>query len=126
MDFENTSSVRIYRDYEGWDDLSVKARALFVLVAQDLDPLGFAPKGIVVSTAMALGSLSAVSELVQAGFLCVAMANTNPTYRCAWWAESQAAKRSGKLRAMDFRRRRAAEKLQRKANEYFKSLTSAS
>lgn len=117
-DFENTQSVRIYRTYDGWNDLSVKARVLFLLVAQNFDHEGFLPKGVLVASAMALGELSAISELVQGGFIVVS--SRTPMYRCPWWKASQTAKMSGKLRARNHKSRRAAEKRRIQEEDYLK------
>ncbi|MCW8965294.1 MAG: hypothetical protein OQK82_01205 [Candidatus Pacearchaeota archaeon] len=107
IDFSNIESVRIYRTYDGWNELSVQARALFLLVAQDLDPEGFSPKGLLVSTAMSFNCINAISELVQAGYLEISNKGT-PRYRCPWWKKSQKATMSNTLRSKVFRRKKKA------------------
>lgn len=108
-DFKNTSSVRIYRTYDGWEELSTEARALFLLVAQKFDSEGFPPDGYVIEAAFRLRCGKAIRELVRAEFLEI----TPKSFWCPWWKESQNANKSNVLRQREWVARRDAERFAR-------------
>jgi len=108
-DFKNTSSVRIFRTYDGWEDLSPEARALFLLVAQKMDSEGFPPDGFVIEAAFRMRCGNAIRELVRAEFLEI----TPDSFLCPWWKDSQNARKSNVLRQREFVARRDAERIKR-------------